>query len=638
MATSRRLSAKSGAISGSSKAQNSSQTALGLRAAWRDAQQEVRSAVKSHPELTSTYLSLSAAQEIAERRIADPKDCERFVALVRDAIAASIKDGAPLPAVKLREPARDNARAAPIAASRARRRRAQSERIAAIIPPDPGVAVNNHLIDERGYFWWSNELVPEKQFAPNSAVPGTLKIDVEGRVELELDGIMPNKDGPFAVLLNNGMPQPPDVGICGILKNSNKFVTLLEISKNGGHFTTGGISYEKYLALSALVGSDAFRQGDMPLRFRNLRMELTGFEEWLRLGGIETKRTRQSIAAKYKALKNVSYPLEDGTLSIRYGMSGPFPGKSRSDQLKLTESATIQYVAKKTMPLEEMKTQYGLLADLLLLLTGSDYAPGRPVLTHTKSKKSYQLFFMRNASASEAPRYYDCWTNFPQLKQHFGRIFYTFRMRREELGPGIYLYLGTRRAMKLYVEHEFVNLMWGIESLHRRKSLKSRTPSPLELKIERIVDQIADKGDKKWLTYQLKHAGEPSLQERMFDILKALPFGLNESALRKFCGDCAAKRNDISHFGGQRHSGNYRDFVIDLNKKSEALAYLYHAVLLQEIGVDPGILNHFVYQGFRSFSVKASFVTVGLLPKSALDQPRDPSARGAMNDSGAAAG
>ena len=69
----------------------------------RDAQQDARNAVKSHPELASTYLSLRGAQEIAERRIADPKDRERFIALVREAMAKSIKNGEPLPAVRLRE-------------------------------------------------------------------------------------------------------------------------------------------------------------------------------------------------------------------------------------------------------------------------------------------------------------------------------------------------------------------------------------------------------------------------------------------------------------------------------------------------------------------------------------------------------
>lgn len=69
----------------------------------RDAQADTRRAVKSHPELLSTFLTLRGAQELAERRIADPTDRERFVALVREAMASSIKKGEPLPDVRLRE-------------------------------------------------------------------------------------------------------------------------------------------------------------------------------------------------------------------------------------------------------------------------------------------------------------------------------------------------------------------------------------------------------------------------------------------------------------------------------------------------------------------------------------------------------
>lgn len=57
----------------------------------RDAQADRRRAVESHPELLSTFLTLRGAQELAERRIADPTDRERFVAVVSEAMAGSIK-------------------------------------------------------------------------------------------------------------------------------------------------------------------------------------------------------------------------------------------------------------------------------------------------------------------------------------------------------------------------------------------------------------------------------------------------------------------------------------------------------------------------------------------------------------------
>ena len=72
----------------------------------RDEQADVRETVRAHPELKSSFLSVRAAQDFAARRIADPKDRERFLSLMREAMAASIHRGEPLPAVRLRDPLR----------------------------------------------------------------------------------------------------------------------------------------------------------------------------------------------------------------------------------------------------------------------------------------------------------------------------------------------------------------------------------------------------------------------------------------------------------------------------------------------------------------------------------------------------
>jgi hypothetical protein len=76
---------------------------------------EARGALKNRPELISTFLSLRGAEAIAERRIADPKDRERFLALVREAMAKSINRGDPVPTVRIREsPTKAKTRSAPI--------------------------------------------------------------------------------------------------------------------------------------------------------------------------------------------------------------------------------------------------------------------------------------------------------------------------------------------------------------------------------------------------------------------------------------------------------------------------------------------------------------------------------------------
>jgi hypothetical protein len=68
----------------------------------RDEQADIRESVRAHPELKSTFLSVRAAEEFAAKRISNPDDRERFLKLVRGAMAGSIHKGEPLPSTSLR--------------------------------------------------------------------------------------------------------------------------------------------------------------------------------------------------------------------------------------------------------------------------------------------------------------------------------------------------------------------------------------------------------------------------------------------------------------------------------------------------------------------------------------------------------
>lgn len=75
----------------------------------RDEQADVRESVRAHPELKSTFLSVRAAEEFAASRISNSQDRERFLELVRGAIASSIRKGEPLPSTALRNRTQDPA-------------------------------------------------------------------------------------------------------------------------------------------------------------------------------------------------------------------------------------------------------------------------------------------------------------------------------------------------------------------------------------------------------------------------------------------------------------------------------------------------------------------------------------------------
>jgi hypothetical protein len=89
------------------------------------------------------------------------------------------------------------------------------------------------------------------------------------------------------------------------------------------------------------------------------------------------------------------------------------------------------------------------------------------------------------------------------MQETFGHIVSAWRRKREQFGPGFYLYLGVRRGMQLYPEHRFVNLIWGIEAFRRRKHPEFPADE-IKMKACIIIEQVSEKKDKKWLKGMLK--------------------------------------------------------------------------------------------------------------------------------------
>ncbi|WKZ83956.1 hypothetical protein N5B55_09155 [Ralstonia pickettii] len=475
--------------------------------------------------------------------------------------------------------------------------------------------MSQKILEERGVFWWHDTPVPPNHFAPDSCVVGTLTIEEHGAAYLELDGYFATSEaGPMSVLSARGEEYPWEKGIQGKLKASGRNVLLLGLRSHGGRFSSNGISHEGFAASHCLVTDRSFPRADRALKFSTLDVELTGLEEWLRLGNIEVKRYRHRISAKHQLPKADVYQLDDGTLTMRYDIMGPIPGRfvHRMDKLELTESVSLQFKPNRARALLEMRDEYARLQELFILLTGTAFSLEWPRLKIGKTR--YIYYYEGLDRSTTPPSWTDCWVTYPQVKSNFGSIVNTLRRKREQFGPGFYLYMGIRRGMKMYVEHRFVNLIWGLESLHRRKSKGKVKESKLDAKIQRILDQVSEGKDKEWLAGRLRHAGEPSLQERLVDVLSVLPLGLERKRLHAFCKSCADRRNDISHFGGQREDGEYGEFTVDLVRKSEALACLYHALLLHEIGVDAAFIKANVLDGApNAYRSKFSLVQAGLL-------------------------
>jgi len=465
------------------------------------------------------------------------------------------------------------------------------------------------IFDGRGLFWWADEPVPAHHFAPNSCVPGVLKIDDDGNSLLELDGNLPSEHGAFAPMVERELP--PEKGIKGIIKGSNQHVLLLNLIRNGGQMNSDGISYERYFSTNSLLSDSIFRDFE---RVKKISVSLSGYEHWLGLNSLKHDIRSDRTTVTYTRPKNILYKLQDGSLAIEFSLGGQFSGDIFAPEARMKETASAVLTYDEHVGVAEARLHYEMLDDLLMLLTGSSYKLDWPTLFDDTGAQARLYFSISSGKRSgESPKYYECLTRFSQVRQHFGSLWEVWRSKREDLGPTYYLYLATRRGLRMYAEHRFVSLVWGMEALHRRRKLMIE-PSALANKISRILSDVKLTRDRKWLEGKLRTAQEPSLSERFSELIFDLHLGLQKRNVNLFSERCAQLRNDIPHFGGLREkTDSYDNFISELIPFSNSLSILHEALLLSEVGVDTQIIKNWIYKGYRSHSIRGDFVKTGLL-------------------------
>jgi hypothetical protein len=278
-------------------------------------------------------------------------------------------------------------------------------------------------------------------------------------------------------------------------------------------------------------------------------------------------------------------------------------------------SAFLRFHPDKAMGMEATIEWHRWLQDFMILMTDSDYRLEWPKVRW--GNHHCTLYFQWFAPKGERPRLHECPTNFPKISERFGTLFEKWLEVRNTYGPGVYLYLSTRRGMQLYAESQFTLLVTGLETFHRTKYGDIPSPSAAA-KVDRIVSQISPARDKTWAKARLTSAILPTLEDRILEAISALLLGFDERRLKRFARDCAKLRNDLAHYGGDRDRAMpYTDFVSLVMKKNNALRPLCHALALTEIGLDPPEVRAWAVESTPAFRRNWYFAEVGLIDHAA---------------------
>jgi ApeA N-terminal domain 1 len=289
-----------------------------------------------------------------------------------------------------------------------------------------------NILDERGLFWWHDEPLPDRQFAPDSCVPGHLIIDEHGLSHLELDGALTVDEKTFFPMMGDD-PAIHGKSIKGLLKGNKQHIVLCELRRDGGLGNAAGLSYERYVAYNCIASDISFPENEDISHIGSLEVNLQGFEEWLGLRSIEVISEQGGVSATYQKQDDLEYSLPNGKMSIRYFINRqPLP-KVLRHTVTLKEAVFLRHTFSEKLTLEESKAEYRLLEDLLILLTNSEYSLDWPSISLSDDGRSYKLYFWRHRNPAPSPDRFECYPNFHLIRENFGEIFARWREQQDKL-------------------------------------------------------------------------------------------------------------------------------------------------------------------------------------------------------------
>ncbi|WP_223481049.1 MULTISPECIES: HEPN domain-containing protein [unclassified Pseudomonas] len=467
-------------------------------------------------------------------------------------------------------------------------------------------------INDHGLFWWAGSEHTDGYAA------GLLTINSSGVISLELHQTLPGRSGAEAVFREE---VASEVGIVGCLKATGHYVLLRGLQTNGGR--SGLISYENFIAEECFICQEMIDTE----KFTKLKISLEGLQEWIRPGKIDCEEPlNNKISIGLECNPTEAWETNTGLVEIRHHFTGNKPNLFSSD-LNIGLASELIYTPTSALSSQEIVGWYRAVQDLLLILTNCTLTLKWPKLIWSCEGKDLvvRYYFRRQEPADNKITWQQTLLPFPRIREAFGTMVDKWLLARKSLGPGISLYLGTRRNFRLYAEHRFVNLVWGLEALGRRTDLPESDDSKVSEKVKRITEAISsveglNSGDRNWLKNLMKRAVERPLSERLFETLSPVAIGISEENLKKFCKTCADLRNDLSHHGGEREPGEYEAFLTGILNNSEALSKLYLLVILSLLGVGGDEFERIMYMDIGSNSFKVSFRQAGLIPEEDIEQ------------------
>lgn len=402
-------------------------------------------------------------------------------------------------------------------------------------------------IKTTGYFWLPS--------TPDRQVPGTLTIREGGEIELEIMGLI--KD----MTIGNHCDLPRIVGFI----ERYGLITLDSCQYVKGN----NYNYQLYRLLfychKALFGVAYDNNEDILLN--TFQFSVEGLNEWVNVSGIKVddQWDNQTATITYEKPNEIElYLSNDIKLLITFSWNQPTVSITEA---KITQNTYLKLVSEKERSLEDfMGIAYKINTFLCFAMDQIVSIKEISVTANTIQEdmghgqsitKRIHLYFKSNLYLQNPPKVYRIRVLFrySEITNKLEKIVNNWIDSYDELKPAFDLYFSTKTGSYKYLQGQFLALVQGLETYHRRISdEKLMNENDYKQLSETLINNCPET-HKKWLEGKLKYGNEISLRKRIEYLIEPFKENLGTSKERKkLISTIVDLRNYLTHYDNSLES------------------------------------------------------------------------------------
>lgn len=451
-------------------------------------------------------------------------------------------------------------------------------------------------IEESGFFWTPDE--PDRKF------PGILKISESGDINLKitsLSDINPGKRLFGDPLVTNFMRFDRIIGVI-----QRGYVTLEDCYEESGKIHLGGISTISISAHTAFIGIGYGEGND--IKFSTFRFSVEGLDEWLSVSGSQmTHKLGEGdriygITIDFSIPEEIIVDLPDDEMKLRFGFGFSFPVVFGITETKVTQTAYIELESTELRPVDDfLEIAHKILLFLRFAIGGtisitSATGYSRDMVWGEKNRKvPVEVFFGADATFEKNVKidYHKMLLTYKNMQDRIQGVIVNWLRGYRKFKPAFDLYFAYESGLYKNLEGQFLSLVQGLETIHRRDSQEKTMPNDEFESIKREVLSITPESRRSWMESRIRYANELSLRKRLMKMIEPFrDFYGSHKERNSFIDTVVDMRNHLIHSDSDpsEPTSNIREMYV-LSMKLQSLFQLH---LLKVLGMDEKSIEEIV--------------------------------------------